>query len=60
MFCVFFFSFLDAPAAYGSPLAGDWMQATAATYATAVAMPDPQPTVPDETPMFCIFYHTHT
>ena len=32
---------MAAPAAYGSPQARDWIQATAVTYATAAATPDP-------------------
>ena len=34
--------------------AKDWIWATAATYNTAVAMPDPQPTVPQWELLFCI------
>ena len=38
--CGFFFFLMIAPAAYGSSQARDQIQATDATYAIAVAMPD--------------------
>ena len=41
---IFFFLFSAIPAAYGSPQARDQIRATAATYATAAAMPGPKPT----------------
>ena len=46
----FFFSFFggDTPMVYGSSWARDQIQATAAIYATAVAMPDPQSTAPGQ------------
>ena len=40
-FSLFSFFFLAARAAYGSPQATDQIHATAATYATAEAMPHP-------------------
>ena len=45
-FFFLFFFFMTALRAYGSLQARDWIWAAAATYATTVAMPDPQPTVP--------------
>ena len=36
-----FFPPIAAPAAHGSSVASDWIQATAITCTTAVAMPDP-------------------
>ena len=41
LFFFFFFSFLVAPVACGSFWARDQILAVSATYATAVAMPDP-------------------
>ena len=45
-FFFFRFSFLTVPVVYGSSLARDQIQATAVTYAVAVAMPDLYLTAP--------------
>ena len=39
--CFFFFLFLATPMVYGSSQARDRIQATALTYTTAAATPDP-------------------
>lgn len=54
------FFFPATPTACGNPPAGDWIWATAGTYSTAVAMQDPQSTVPQRELHFTfILKHKH-
>jgi len=41
LFKIFFLNFMATVAAFGSSWARDWIQATVATYTTAMATPDP-------------------